>query len=202
MGAPDPPSVGTPPDGDAPAQNAPAGLAAFPVRFCPRCGARMEERPVQGRVRPVCPNCGFVYFLDPKVAVGTIVTWQGGVVLGQRAIEPGRGKWVFPGGFVDRGETLEAAAIRETREETTLDIRLTGLLNVYSYPESIVVVVVYEAEATGDPTRPGGYPATGDECLDVRAFPPEAIPWDDLAFRSTREALAAWCLRRGLPAPG
>lgn len=150
---------------------------------------------MDGRVRPVCPGCGFVYYLDPKVAVGTIVTWEGGLVLGQRAIQPARGKWVFPGGFVDRGETLEAAAVRETREETALEVRVTGLLDVYSYPDSVVVVVVYEAEAVGGP------PVAGDECLAVRTFPPDAIPWDDLAFRSTRDALAAWCRRRGLPAP-
>jgi len=80
----------------------------------------------------VCNACGFVFFLDPKVAVGTIVPLDGRILLVKRAIEPAYGKWVFPGGFVDRGERVEEAAIRETREESNLLVRVARLLNVYS----------------------------------------------------------------------
>ncbi len=111
----------------------------------------------------------------------------------RRAIEPAYGKWVFPGGYVDRGETLEDAVRREVREEVGAEIGVTRLLNVYSYSGRPVVVVVYETEVVGGELR------GGDEALEVRSFVPADIPWDDLAFRSTREALAE-CL--GMVADG
>jgi ADP-ribose pyrophosphatase YjhB (NUDIX family) len=119
------------------------------------------------------------------VAVGTIITVDNGdILLVRRAIEPGYGKWVFPGGFVDRGEEVLVAAVREAREETGLDVRLERLLNVYSYKGSVPVIIVYTA------TMIGGCLACDDEGLEARFFAPETIPWNDLAFRSTREALA------------
>jgi ADP-ribose pyrophosphatase YjhB (NUDIX family) len=132
-----------------------------------------------------------VLYVDPKLAVGAICTGPGGIILLRRAIEPGYGRWVFPGGYVDRGEALEAAARREALEEISARIVIRRLLNVYSYPGRPVVVVVYEAELAGDSElRPG------DEALEVRAFTPEAIPWDDLAFTSTRDALRDFLDRR------
>lgn len=154
-------------------------------RFCPRCGGDLELREIK-RGEPerlVCRRCGFVFFLDPKVAAGTIFSLDGGIVLIKRGIEPSYGKWVFPGGFVDRGETAEEAAIRETREEVQLDVSIERILNVYSYPRFITIVIVYAARCLG------GTPAAGDEALEVRIFPPEEIPWEDLAFSSTRDAL-------------
>jgi len=155
-------------------------------RFCPRCGGALEPRRLkQGDPdRLVCTSCGFVFYLDPKVAVGTIiVTGDSRLVLVRRAIEPGYGLWVFPGGFVDRGEVLEAAAKREAREESGLEVRLDRLLNVYSYPDAAVIIVVYEATALG------GDLCGDEECLEAKLFRADEIPWDDLAFRSTREAL-------------
>jgi ADP-ribose pyrophosphatase YjhB (NUDIX family) len=101
----------------------------------------------------------------------------------KRGIEPQMGKWVFPGGFVDRGESVSSAAVRETKEEINLKVTLTGILDVYSFPGSEVVVVVYAAEVAGGELR------ACDECQEVRAFPPESIPWGELAFESTRAAL-------------
>src|SRR4051795_10723846 len=121
-------------------------------RFCPRCGGSLEKRnlrPVDPE-RLVCTACEFVFYLDPKVAVGTIIrTADSQLVLVRRAIEPGYGLWVFPGGFVDRGEALTQAAIREAREESGLDVRLDRLVNIYSYPEAAVIVIVYAATALG-----------------------------------------------------
>jgi ADP-ribose pyrophosphatase YjhB (NUDIX family) len=141
--------------------------------------------------RLVCQRCTFVFYLDPKVAVATIVTNdEGHIVLVRRAIEPGYGKWVIPGGYVDRGEEVEAAAIREAREESGIEIKLGRLLNVYSYSGRAPVIIVYEARMTG------GCLECDDEGLEVRFFAVDAIPWDELAFRSTTEALREFLTRR------
>jgi ADP-ribose pyrophosphatase YjhB (NUDIX family) len=132
----------------------------------------------------VCASCGFVFYLDPKVAVGTIIRdGRNHVVLVRRAIEPGYGRWVFPGGYVDRGEEVQVAAVREAREESGLDIRLDELINVYSYPGKAPVIIVYSA------TMLGGCLACDDEGLEARFFAPEEIPWNELAFQSTHDAL-------------
>lgn len=155
-------------------------------RYCPVCGGQLEARVLKATEpkRLVCTTCGFVFYLDPKLAVGAIITDEGGrIVLVRRAIEPGYGKWVFPGGYVDRGEEVQLAAVREAREETGLDIRIERLLNIYSYPGRAPVIVVYTARMTG------GCLACDDESLEAKFFDESAIPWDELAFRSTREAL-------------
>jgi ADP-ribose pyrophosphatase YjhB (NUDIX family) len=134
--------------------------------------------------RAVCTKCEFVFYVDPKIAVGTIIRLADDrLVLVRRAIEPGYGKWVFPGGYVDRGEALTHAAIREAREESGLDVRLDGLVNIYSYAGRTPVIVVYAATAIG------GELSIDDESLESGEFEVSAIPWDALAFQSTREAL-------------
>jgi len=157
-----------------------------PYSFCPLCGGDLDLRSVKASEpdRLVCRRCGFIFYQDPKVAVGTIILDERGhIVLVRRAIEPGYGRWVFPGGFVDRGEAVMAAAIREAREESGLDIRLDRLINVYSYPGRAPVIIVYAA------TVVGGCLACDDESLEGKFFAPEEIPWEELAFRSTHEAL-------------
>jgi ADP-ribose pyrophosphatase YjhB (NUDIX family) len=157
-----------------------------PYSFCPLCGGDLELRSLKPTEpdRLVCRRCGFVFYQDPKVAVGTIIRNDADhIVLVRRAIQPGYGKWVFPGGFVDRGEAVLTAALREAREEAGLDIEIERLLNVYSYPGVAPVIIVYVATMTG------GTLACDDEGLEVRLFAPGDIPWDELAFRSTHEAL-------------
>ena len=155
-------------------------------RFCPPCGGALELRTIKTTepARLVCARCGFVFYLDPKVAVGTIIVdEQQQIVLVKRAIEPGYGKWVFPGGYVDRGEQITLAAVREAREESGLDVRLDHLINIYSYAGRTPIIVVYAA------TYVAGELMVDDEGLEARAFEPGEIPWDDLAFRSTNDAL-------------
>ena len=155
-------------------------------RFCPSCAGALEKRSLKAGDpdRLVCGACGFVFYLDPKVAVGTIITTDDSrLVLVRRAIEPGYGLWVFPGGFVDRGEELTSAAIREAREESGLDVRLDRLVNIYSYPDAAVIIVVYAATAMS------GDLCSDEECLEAKLFRADEIPWDELAFRSTRQAL-------------
>ena len=91
-------------------------------------------------------------------------------MLVRRAIEPGYGLWVFPGGYVDRGEEVTAAARREAREEAGLDVRLDGLVNIYSYPERPLIIIVYSA------TWIGGELCTDEESLEARLFPPRRFP--------------------------
>lgn len=162
-----------------------------PYSFCPMCGGDLEPRSLKA-VEPerlVCTRCGFIFYLDPKVAVGTLVRNETGeLMLVRRAIEPGYGKWTYPGGFVDRGEPVQLAAIREAKEEVGLDIRLDYLLNVYSYPRA-PVIIVYVATMTG------GCIACDDEGIEAKFFTADTIPWDELAFPSTHDALTEF-LRR------
>jgi len=161
------------------------------LRHCPRCAGSLESRLLKAGEpeRLVCGRCGFVFYLDPKVAACTICEVDGGIVLLRRTIEPGLGKWVFPGGFVDLGEPVPEAAIRETREEANLEVSLVGILDAYSQPPYEVVVIVYAAEVKGGELR------AGDEASEARSFPPEQLPWDELAFESTRAALKDYVRR-------
>jgi len=153
--------------------------------FCPRCGGKLERRKIK-TIEPerlVCQSCAFIFYLDPKVVAGTIFAIDRGVVLLRRGVEPSMGKWVFPGGYVDRGESVRDAAIRETKEECDLDVKLCSLLEVYSYPHSPNVIVVYAAEVIGGELR------ARDESVEAQTFTPAEIPWQELAFPSTRDAL-------------
>lgn len=164
-------------------------------RFCPVCAAPLEPRVLKTGepMRLVCtgPTCGFVFYLDPKLAVGTIIRMpDGSLVLTRRAIEPGHGRWVFPGGYVDRGEEVRAAAIREAREEAGIEVALDGLVGIYSYPGTTAVIIVYRAVWSR------GTLAIDDESSEVRTFRPEALPWDEMAFPSTIDSLRDY-LRQG-----
>ena len=154
-------------------------------RFCPRCGHPLHREVIKSSEpeRPVCGDCGFVVYLDPKVAVGTLGTLKGEVILLRRGIKPAYGQWVFPGGYVNRGETLEEAAIRETNEEVNLDVKIERLINAYSYPGRPVVLVAYAVSVVG------GELSAGDVAIEVATFAPKDIPWKELAFPSTRDAL-------------
>ena len=154
-------------------------------RFCPQCGWVLKTRRLkEGEPeRLVCSACGFIFYIDPKLAVIALVPQNGGLVLVRRSIDPGYGLWVAPGGFVDVGEPVEEAVVRETLEETHLTVRVKGLFNVYSYRHHRTVVLAFLTEyLTGEL-------AAGDETLEARVFTPKEIPWDQIAFSSTREAL-------------
>ncbi len=107
---------------------------------------------------------------------------MGGIVLLRRGFEPGKGLWTFPGGFVDLGESVEQAARREAREELAIDVTIGGVVGVYSRPEDRVVLVVFHATTTGDPQ-------TTPEAPEVCSFAPDDLPYGELAFWSTGDAL-------------
>ncbi|HSC26800.1 MAG TPA: NUDIX hydrolase [Vicinamibacterales bacterium] len=161
-------------------------MSPVTYRFCPSCGGALEPRLIKTGEpeRLVCVSCGFIFYMDPKVAVGTIIrAADERLVLVRRAIEPGYGLWVFPGGYVDRGEEITAAAVREAREESGLHVRIERLVNIYSYAGRSPIIIVYAATAIG------GELQSDEESLEAALFHPDRIPWDRLAFRSTADAL-------------
>ncbi len=150
------------------------------AKFCPRCGQPAEiayPRSIS------CPHCGYGAYYNPKpVAAAIPVTPAGDIVLLRRGFDPGKDLWTFPGGFVDLGETVEEAARREAREEIRAEVQLGELVGVYSRAEERVVLIVFAARTTQTPR-------TTDEATEVRAYPVHELPWDELAFWSTRDAL-------------
>jgi ADP-ribose pyrophosphatase YjhB (NUDIX family) len=161
------------------------------IRFCPLCGAAVERRavPPEHKVEAVCGGCHFVYYLSQKVVAATIPLEDGRILLTRRAIHPAHGKWTFPGGYVDWGEPVHEAAVRETLEETGLTVELGGLIGVYSYQSAPVVIVVYEARVIG------GSITVCHENDRVEWVEPQHIPWEELAFPSTTAALRDFLAR-------
>ncbi len=150
----------------------------------------MEEREAFGRLRLVCPVCGFVHFRDPKAGVSVLVEQEGQVLLVQRAIEPGLGLWALPSGFIEWDESAEHAAIRECDEETGLIIDRVQLLEVTHYTEDFRgpgINLTFRAEVVGGCLHPG------DEVLAAQFFPAARLPSpDQIAFASHRRLLEAW----------
>jgi ADP-ribose pyrophosphatase YjhB (NUDIX family) len=150
------------------------------LRFCPRCGATPR---IDFPRSLHCDHCGYAAFYNPKPVAGAIPREPDGRLwLLRRGFDPAAGLWTFPGGFVDLGESVEDAARREAKEELEIDVELTGLVGVYSRPEDRVMLVVYAATLTGEP-RPT------PEAPEIRAFAPDDVPWSELAFWSTEQAL-------------
>jgi len=154
--------------------------------YCLVCGTPLESRRHEDRDRPTCPSCGFIHYLDPKIAVAVILGDDHEVLLGRRRIDPSSGRWSFPAGYVNRGEVLEDAATREVLEEFGVAVRLTGLVGVYSEPGEPVVLVVYAGEVETGTLRPDGH-----EVSEVRRFSLDALP-EELAFPHDRQVLADW----------
>jgi len=163
------------------------------MRFCPQCGGELERREQAGRVRDVCPSCGFVYYHNPLPGVAVIVERPDGLLLVRRKYPPQAGGWCFPAGFVEAGESSEETAVRECREETGLEVAIDRLVGVYSFDEDPPggVVIFYTAHEVGGTLR------AGDDAAEVRTFPLEEMP--RLAFRTHREALERWKRERRRP---
>jgi 8-oxo-dGTP diphosphatase len=166
-------------------------VRASEYRFCPLCGGRLEDRVIKegDPERLVCGACGFVFYLGPKLVAGAIIELDDRILLIKRAIEPGYGKWTFPGGFVERGEAAEAAAEREALEEAGVEIEVTGIVGLYTYEGQIPAIAVFAAEVLQ------GEPTPLDETLDVKSFSRDELPWSEMAFPSTERALKDY-LRR------
>jgi ADP-ribose pyrophosphatase YjhB (NUDIX family) len=166
----------------------------FTPRFCAACGGELLKPSeavgaglsLLGGPPLVCARCGLGAYQDPKVAVATVLYLpdQRVVLLRRAQRDQAFGRWILPGGHVDRGEELGAAALREVAEETGLAASIQGLLGVYSYPGNPLVLIVYTAQAQA------GQPRPSREALEIRAFLPQEIPWGELGYVSTGQALS------------
>jgi 8-oxo-dGTP diphosphatase len=158
------------------------------LNFCPRCSHALEDQFKFGRTRRVCPACGFIFFQDPKVAAAVLAEKDGRVLMVKRAVDPHKGDWALPAGFVEIDETPLAAAERECTEETGLNVRVSDVLDVFhghNDPRSPVILIVYWAKIIG------GELIAGDDAEEVRLFAPDEIP-HNLAFESTQVTLERW----------
>ncbi len=161
------------------------------VRFCAACGSPLVHRPWtegDGSRQLCCADaaCGHVHFLDPKVAAGVVATMEGRAVLVRRAHNPGRGLWTFPGGFVNRGEVLSAAAAREAREEAGVEVAVDALLGAYSFEGNPTVLIAYAGRVTSGVPRPLA------ETTEVKLVAPHEVDFAELAFDATRAAMKDW----------
>ncbi len=155
------------------------------MKYCSECGQPLRTTVPSGDSRPrqVCTACGTVHYQNPKIVAGCVPEYQGQILLCRRAIEPRHGFWTVPAGFMEIGESLSHAALRETREEALAEVELGALFAIVDVIHAAQVHVFFAARL------PEPRFGAGEETLEARLFNIAAIPWDDLAFASVRIAL-------------
>lgn len=156
------------------------------MEFCSKCGERVIYRVPEGdnRDRAVCGSCEHIHYENPRIIAGCIPYWEDQVLLCRRAIEPRYGLWTLPAGFMEKLESLEEGALRETREEAYADVELGRLFVVYSIVHISQVQLFFLAKLQSpDSFRPG------IETLETRLFGVNEIPWDEIAFTAVKFAL-------------
>lgn len=148
------------------------------MNYCSACGGAIARRipPGDNRERFVCQRCDAVHYVNPKIVAGCLAAWNGAVLLCRRGIEPRKGLWTLPAGFLELGETTFAGAVRETLEEANASVEVDGLYTVFNLPHISQVYFFFRAQLTD------GRFAPGDETLDARLFEEHEIPWERLAF--------------------
>ncbi len=158
-----------------------------PIQYCSSCGTKVEERQAFGQLRPVCPSCGRVHFLDPKVGAGVLIAKDRKILLVRRSVEPEIGKWTLPAGFVEGDEDPRTTAARECLEETGLEVQILELLDVIhgrEHSSGASIVIIYTAEIVG------GVLAPNDDADAAEFFTPHELP--PLAFEATSNAIELW----------
>lgn len=158
------------------------------MNFCSQCGNSVDLRIPDGdnRVRRVCPGCGVIHYQNPKVVTGCIPEWQGQVLLCRRAIEPRRGYWTLPAGFLENGESTQQGALRETLEEANARVGIGPLYTLFSLPHIDQIYMLFRGPLLDLEFSPG------DESLEVRLFDEADVPWDELAFQVMTETLRCY----------
>lgn len=157
-------------------------------RHCPRCATALELKDDHGTARPTCPACGYVHYRNPAPAAGVLLPQGGEILMVRRRYDPRAGAWCLPAGFMEYGETPEACAVRELREETGLDAELTGLFGVFAGfddPRVRAVLILYTAKPAGGVLTPG------DDAIEAGYFGPGGLP-AEIAFEAHRRALDRW----------
>ena len=162
------------------------------MKFCADCGHPVKIQVPEGDTLPraVCSNCGAVHYENPRVVVGCVPEWRERILLCRRAIEPRRGYWTAPAGFLEIGESMHAAAARETAEEALAQVEIGSLLSVVNVLHAAQVHVMFRAQMR---TEEHG---AGVESLETALFTEAQIPWDEIAFASIRFALERYFLDR------
>lgn len=155
------------------------------MNFCSHCGQAVTLKIPDGDQRPrfVCCNCGRIHYQNPLIVVGCVIEHDGALLLCRRSIEPRSGFWTVPAGFMELGETVGEAALRETREEASARAELGSLLAVVDVVHAGQVHVFFRGHLLD------GKFAAGEETLETRLFLPSDIPWKEIAFPSVTIAL-------------
>ena len=168
------------------------------MKFCPTCAAPVLKRipPGDSLPRYVCDACGSIHYQNPKLVVGTLPEWEGRVLLCRRAIEPRYGYWTLPAGYMENGESVGEAAVRETLEEAGARVELSAAYSMISVPYVNQVHVFWRARLLDLDFKPGV------ESIEVALFEEERMPWKEIAFRTVGLTLRHWFADRGRGAFG
>lgn len=155
------------------------------MNFCSQCGSRVELKipPGDNLPRYVCSHCGHIHYQNPKIVTGCIPEWEDKILLCKRAIEPRRGLWTLPAGFMENQETTSEAAVRETLEEANARVEPIGLYALFNIPHISQVYIMFRARMLDIDYGPGA------ESLEVNLFSEHEIPWERLAFPVIKETL-------------
>ncbi len=154
------------------------------MKFCPKCAQALETKNIDDHERRVCPSCGFVFYRNPAPATAALIVLDGKIVMVRRKFDPRKGYWTLPSGFIELLESPEACLLREVKEETNLDVEISGLFGVYSGnddPRTPVVLIVYHARVKGGALK------AGDDAIEIAAFGLDELP--PIAFRAHAQIL-------------
>jgi ADP-ribose pyrophosphatase YjhB (NUDIX family) len=155
------------------------------MKYCSQCGATVALRIPDGDSLPryVCSSCATIHYQNPKMVVGCIPEWEDKVLLCKRAIEPRRGLWTLPAGFMENGETTVQGALRETLEEANARVEIESLYALYNIPYISQVYLLFRARLLDLDFSPG------IETLELKLFDEADVPWDQIAFATVRNTL-------------
>lgn len=155
------------------------------MKFCPHCGSLLRQGIPEGddRLRHICDACETIHYQNPKLIAGCIPVWEGRILLCKRAIEPRKGFWTLPAGFMELGETIAQAAEREAHEEANVEVAIGDIFTIFNLPHISQVYVFFRAEMLSEKF------SSGAESLETRLFDEDEIPWQDISFETVHRSL-------------